>query len=318
VTVFAEIRHACARVAERAREVRIDDAGLHALADRLASEALSEGPADPAHLRLGDDDATLAFVLLLDALNFGSGWSPVLWKPSGNSGYFTMANALRAFCEENGPPEAAELRGFTPARCAALFGQEGNHAAAPLMALFARSLRELGGFVETEFGGRYGALVGEAGGLAGALVATLARMPLYRDVSEYAGLRVPFFKRAQITCSDLAHGFGGEGYGAFVDLDELTIFADNLVPHVLRVEGALVYDAALARRIDRGELLPSGSSGEVEIRAVALVAVERLVPLLARRGRDVTPRSLDTLLWSLGQVGDRKSVPRHRTQCSYY
>ncbi len=38
-----------------------------------------------------------------------------------------------------------------------------------------------------------------------------------------------FYKRAQIVASDLALA----GVARFADLDRLTIFADNLVPHVL-------------------------------------------------------------------------------------
>ena len=57
-----------------------------------------------------------------------------------------------------------------------------------------------------------------------------------------------FFKRAQLVPSDLALA----GMARFRDLDRLTIFADNLVPHVLRVDGVLVYDPRLAARIDAG------------------------------------------------------------------
>ena len=52
-----------------------------------------------------------------------------------------------------------------------------------------------------------------------------------------------FYKRAQIVPNDLAVA----GVADFRDLDRLTIFADNLVPHVLRVDGVLRYDAGSAR-----------------------------------------------------------------------
>ena len=77
-----------------------------------------------------------------------------------------------------------------------------------------------------------------------------------------------FYKRAQILASDLALA----GVAEFSDLDRLTIFADNLVPHVLRCDGVLVYDDELAARIDRGELLFLGGA-EREIRACALHAL---------------------------------------------
>lgn len=77
---------------------------------------------------------------------------------------------------------------------------------------------------------------------------------------------------------------GGQGHGGFHDLDELTIFADNLVPHVLRMDRVLAYDAALAERVDREELILAGSMEEVEIRACAVHAVELIVAQLRQAG----------------------------------
>ena len=115
-----------------------------------------------------------------------------------------------------------------------------------------------------------------------------------------------FYKRAQIVPNDLALA----GVAEFADLDRLTIFADNLVPHVLRVDGVLRYDSRLAARMDAGELLPQGEE-EREIRACALHACELIA---ARLG--TPPRLLDTWLWSRGRrvQGD----PRHRTRTVYY
>jgi hypothetical protein len=143
-------------------------------------------------------------------------------------------------------------------------------------------------------------------------------MEFYRDVARHRDLEVPFYKRAQITCLDLATALGGKGLGRFGDLDQLTLFADNLVPHVLRTLGVLVYDPALVRRIDAGELIESQSVEEVEIRAVAVHAVERLSESCARRGFEVRPHALDGILWTLGQRPDIKARPRHRTRCTFY
>ncbi len=117
-----------------------------------------------------------------------------------------------------------------------------------------------------------------------------------------------FYKRAQITPADLALA----GVADFDDLDELTIFADNLVPHVLRVDGVLVYDDDLAARIDAGELLPPGAA-EREIRACALHACELIAPRLG-----VPPRTLDNWLWNRGQQPRYKALPRHRTRTTAY
>src|SRR2546423_1823650 len=102
------------------------------------------------------------------------------------------------------------------------------------------------------------------------------------------------------------------GVCEFGDLDRLTIFADNLVPHVLRVDGVLVYDDELASRIDRGQLLEPGGE-EREIRACAVHAGELIAAELG-----VPPRVLDTWLWNRGQEPRYKAVPRHRCRTVFY
>ena len=179
---------------------------------------------------------------------------------------------------------------------AEVLGQERGHE---LMTLYADALRALGRFLD---GRRALDLVEEAGGSAEGLAAMLAGgMAFFDDVG--------FWKRAQIVPNDLAL----VGVAEFHDLDRLTIFADNLVPHVLRVEGVLVYDDALGARIDAGELLPPGGEEEREIRACAVHACELLSSRLG-----VPARLLDMALWSKGQAPRYKSVPRHRTRTVFY
>lgn len=316
--VFARIREACALVMQGARFVRIDAGGLATLASGLEG---APGPAshlDPARSRLRDPAATLAFVITLDAINFGSGWFPVLRKRPGCSGYFTIAGALEERFVDRGAWSAAELRALSAADCARLFGQEPDGAVAELMELFARALRDLGEFLGQGYGDRFEGPVEEADGSAARLVGILERMPFYRDVARYDGLEVPFYKRAQLTAADLAAAFRGRGHGRFDDLARLTLFADNLVPHVLRREGVLLYTEDLARRIDDGRLVAAGSREEVEIRAGAVHAVELLVAELGRRGAPTTAQALDYALWNRGQRPELKAHPRHRTRSTFY
>jgi len=308
--------------------VRIDEARLGELARELVSGPGYAPPQlDPAHHHLGDAASTLAYVVTLDAVNFGSGWFPHLRKRPGCSGYFTLSTALKEHFDARGAWSAEALEALSPSDCAEVFGQDMTvPEVAELMGLFARALGELGAFLGARCGGAFEGLVELASGSAERLGALLGEMPLYRDVSAYDGLEVPFYKRAQITAADLAVAFGGQGHGAFDDLDRLTLFADNLVPHVLRWEGVLAYAPELAGRIDAGELIPHDCPEEVEIRAVAVHAVEGMTEILAaesngsggRGPRSVSPRELDNLLWTRGQRPDLKAHPRHRTRTTAY
>ncbi|MGH2941197.1 MAG: queuosine salvage family protein [Solirubrobacteraceae bacterium] len=285
-----EVRAACARIAASAGSVRIE---LDAL------ERIEPGPPpalDPVrHYLDGSPADVAAYFLAVDAVNFGSGWFPTLRKRAGASGYFTVAWAIADRFRAHGAWTPAQLRAMRTDEIADTLGQPRDHE---LMALYAEALRALGRFLAD--GDALG-LVREARGSAEALATRLARgMALFADRG--------FYKRAQIVPADLALA----GVARLHDLDRLTIFADNLVPHVLRCEGVLRYDERLAAHIDAGLLLPAGRE-EREIRACAVRACE----LIARRV-GASEHELDNWLWSRGQAPEYKAVPRHRTRTVYY
>jgi hypothetical protein len=311
------VREACAEVAASARHVTIEPGALARYAAELPLGELGTSPTQFPSLS-GDVEALAAYTLCLDAINFGSGWFPELRKRPGLSGYRTVEASLRDRFERAGPFRARDLRGIDARAVADLLGQTPPAAAiAELMELFATALRDLGELVATRTGGSFAGFVEEAGGSGAALVRSLLAMPLYRDVAVHDGIAVPFLKRAQITVSDLAHALP-ESLGRFRDLAELTIFADNLVPHVLRLDGVLRFEPALVARIEAGETLAWGSPEEVEIRACAVDAVEQIVGLLRARGVAVSARDLDDWLWRRGGEPRYKARPRHRTRCPYY
>jgi hypothetical protein len=285
-----DVRRHCAELAAHARSVRIDMAALGAVEPADAPEL------DPlVHYLEGSPEDVARYLLALDAINFGSGWFPLLEKRPGLSGYFTVAWNMSDDWRANGPWTAQDMRAMTTERIAAALRQ---HAGLELMSLFAQALREFGRLLG---GGGALDLIAGARGSAQRLAARLAgECALFADHG--------FYKRAQIAANDLALA----GVAQFDDLDELTIFADNLVPHVLRCDGVLVYDEQLAGHIDSGALLPAGRQ-EREIRACAVHACE----LLAQR-TGVPPRVLDVWLWNRGQAPEYKARPRHRTRTVYY
>jgi hypothetical protein len=319
------VRSSCRAVVAGAQLVAIDDEALARLADELTGElataAARPTTADrrrPPRRSAQDVEASVALVVALDAINFGSGWHDVVRKSPGSSGARTMAAALRAHAGRHGPLTAPHLAALTPARCADIFGQDPSGEAGELVALFARSLNELGHVVAERHDGSFTALVEGAAGSAVALADSLLALGTYRDRVVLDGRQVHFYKRAQITPADLWRELPDVGCCAFTDLDRLTAFADNLVPHVLRVDGVLRYDHELAAAIDAGSLLAHGSRGEVEIRAAGVEAVERLVGVLA--GRDVAcrPMDVDLALWQRGAGPRYKAVRRHRSCSTAY
>jgi Potential Queuosine, Q, salvage protein family len=285
-----EVRESCRAIAESARHVSID-------VDQVGE--IEPGPQpqlDPQrHYVEGTREDVAMFMLTLGSLNFGSGWFPTLRKRPGCSGYYTVAWSLTDRFRAEGPWSAGELAELDAATIAEVLGQDPGH---DLMTLYAEALRELGAFV-----GERSALevLAAAEGSAERLAEQLASgMPMFEDRG--------FYKRAQIVSSDLTLA----GVAKFGDLDKLTVFADNLVPHVLRIDGVLSYSPELSRHIDSEQLLPRGDQ-EREIRACAVHAGELIA---AERG--VPPSALDGWLWNRGQQPRYKAVPRHRTRTTAY
>jgi Potential Queuosine, Q, salvage protein family len=289
-----DVRRRCAEIAAHARWVSIN-------LDRVQQIEPGDSPnLDPeSHYLEGPSQDVADYLLALDTINFGSGWFPTLRKRNADgkalSGYFTVASAFTDHVRSNGPPTATWLQRVDTREIAGILGQRPDHE---LMSLYAQALRSLGRFLGAR---RTLDLVEESRGSAERLATTLAEgMAMFSDRG--------FYKRAQIVANDLALA----GVAEFGDLDRLTIFADNLVPHVLRCDGVLVYEPALAEQIDAGGLLPAGVA-EREIRACGLHACE-----LISQATGVPARTLDTWLWSRGQQPAYKARPRHRCRTVFY
>lgn len=281
-----EVRRHCAQVAAHTRHVRIDPAATSATAGVAGLDA-------DDHFLEGDAEDVARYVLILDAVNFGSGWFGEL-RDGTTIG---MTRRLTADARARGAPwTPAELRALTPTVVATVLEEDAAH---PLMGHYAAGLRDLGALL-----GDGGALdlVARAGGSAARFARLLAdALPQLADRG--------FYKRAQITANDLVLA----GVAAFDDVDELTVFADNLLPHVLRLDGVLVYDDELAAQIDGGTPLVAGGRMESELRACAVHACEALA---ARAG--VPPRTLDNWLWHRGLQPPYADRPAHVTHTTFY
>jgi Potential Queuosine, Q, salvage protein family len=306
MVVSDELREVCGWIAGRSRFVRV-------LEERIASYTLQLGDPEEltAALRVSSSrsqeqrEEEAAFWMTLDAVNFGSGWFPTLRKSCEPTGYRTIARGIRRKFDESGAWTPAQLTALTRAELAGWLDQAPEHE---LVGLFVESLRDLGAHVET-----FAGLVDAADGSAVSLVETLAEWDCFRDVSEYHGRAVPFLKRAQIVAADLHRA----GVAEFRDLGRLTMFADNLVPHVLRLDGVLWFEPELVARIEAGDLIAHGSPEEVEIRACAVHAVE-LIVAAARPDAGATAALIDEILWNRGQAPEYKAVPRHRSRSTAY
>jgi hypothetical protein len=299
-----KVAPACQWVAEQAGRVKINREKIpQYTAFILGKYDLITGMDPHIHRIAANKEETAAYILALDSINFGSGYFHAGLE------YATVAGGLKKAFEQGELNRPEQWIAATPEYFSRLLSVPAD----ALMVLFAAHLRAAGGKIIAEYQGKVVRLLEESGYSALQLANIVAAWGSFRDIHVYRGIEIPFLKRAQILAADMHLALGG-----FTDMDKLTIFADNMVPHVLRCDGILEYDAGLAAKIDDGVLIPSGSEEEIEIRATAVHAAELMKQAAHRQGQMVTPVNLDHLLWHRGYEPELYQKPRHRTLTTDY
>src|SRR3954451_15676964 len=99
-----EVRQTAERVAASARSVKVADERLDALDPGPEPELDRE-----RHYLEGSEADVAGYLLVLDTINFGSGWFPTLRKRPNMSGYFTVAPGLTDRYRAHGPWTNAQL-----------------------------------------------------------------------------------------------------------------------------------------------------------------------------------------------------------------
>ena len=249
-----------------------------------------------------------------NAVNFGSGWFPVLRKRPGLSGARSLAEAWPTTSPRDGPPTAAWLdpgrRPRRAPRCSA------SPTPAPSTTCSTCSPRP------GATSGRCCRPVRRLGGRAGSLGRGSAAAPVGHARRHAADARRRPVRRRRGPAVQagpdhrLAPGPGFDGrrrLGRFADVDRLTAFADDLVPTRCGWRACWCtttgWPAASGGRAAGGRQRRGGRDPGVR----------------GARGRaaggsatGLSAAALDHQLWQRGQAPEVKAVPRHRTRCPYY
>jgi hypothetical protein len=310
-------------VAAKSQAVALDNEALIRFCGKLLQQGIKVPPWDDRYHFCGSKEKMVAYLLVLDSLNF------CFWPPSGNlrweindelgrlSGYFALAASLKRAVGSGVPIiEAEYLAELSLDQLRQILGGQG---VLQLLEDRLKILQELGQVLLEDYGGKAHHLVETAQGSAVKLARLLAaKLSSFRDTADYQNHKTFFYKRAQIFAADLHEAFGSKDWGHFADIDKLTAFADYKLPQVLRELGILRYTRSLAQKVDQKILLESGSPEEVEIRANTIWAVELIRQELDRLGKVLKAFEIDHILWHLGQEAVFKKKPYHRTLTIFY
>jgi len=318
-----EVIETSKKVAEASSHVLIDKKSIVSFSEKILHGRTTVPPWNRLYHFCGRDEDTVSYILVLDSLNF------CFWPKSGAkkweikydskilSGYYAMAVSLKRAIESGIPIIEPEF--LMELSLDTLKKTLGGNGELQLIEKRVHILNELGRMLIREFNGKAWKLIEEAKGSAINLTRLLAdKLISFKDIAQYQGHKVFFYKRAQIFAADLYGALEGKNWGNFVDIDKLTAFADYKLPQVLRQHGILRYRPSLARMVDGEILIYPGTVEEVEIRANTIWAVELIKQELHSMGKSLRAFEIDWLLWNLGQEKDFKKNPYHRTLTIFY
>jgi len=318
-----EVLETTQHVKEKSQQVTIDKQALAVFSRKLIEDGIEIPPWNYDYHFFNGGHKTVAYLLVLDSINFcfwpkpGADKWEVQYKSETLSGYYAFAASLKKAIESGIPITKADYLAELPlGKLRQILGEKGE---LQLMEARAHILNELGAFLVNKYNGEANRLVESAENSALNLVGLLIEnLPSFRDVAEYYGTKIYFYKRAQIFAADLYGAFGGKTWGNFKDIDKLTAFADYKLPQVLRHVGILQYSPSMEHKVDNGIFLEAGSPEEIEIRANTIWAVELIRRELTQMGKKLRAFEIDWILWNLGQESQFKAKPYHRTKTIFY
>lgn len=316
-------------VLEQGEQVWISPEGVERLSNSWSHQHAHEAPSaslwDNTYHFFDGTERTVHWLLLLDALNFCF-WAEkdkerwrISYKGKTLNGYWAETAALTRAAEEGIPLWDAEyLSTISEDVMASIFRPIAGSDPIPLFEQRVANTREVGRVLLEKYQGQFVQAIEQTRNNAVGLVVLLARnFSSFNDIISYRNHEVRFFKRAQICVADIYGSFGGKQWGAFTDLDKLTIFADYKLPQILRHYGVIEYAPALAERVDRQDILEAGSEEEIEIRANTIWACELLRRAMEQQGYKMNALTIDQRLWTLSQSSGNMH-PYHRVRTQYY
>lgn len=318
---------------ESPEHVHIDEEQVDKTAKRFSQEELSIPPWDLPIYMSGTSKHVIDFFFLANSINFaytdfktGVKFAADYYGQEWRGACGMFACLKKALAGEEGYPllSARFLKTISKRELKEVF--KGN-IEIPLFEERWKIFREVGRVLEEKYDGHFYNLVEQSGGRLfnngyGIVERLTSDFPSFDDSVQHQGREMRFDKRAQLAPGMIYGRFLANGSKLVEDVDELTVFADYVLPKTLRALGILKYKEGLAHKVDNQELIPQNSQEELEIRASTIHASQMLIDginELRRKSKDkkekVNALHLDYKLWSEGR---KKQGNHHLTITTAY
>ncbi len=298
-------------VVSRPRYVAIHHDRIEEVAGWMAYETLPWPDFRSPLIPQGNDADTMDFIFLTATINFAftDFDRHVIFRTPYEGREYSDSDAMMACLKksyEDGIPilTGRFLRNVTRKELAGIFS---GNIEIPMLDERLAIFHEVGDVLESRYQGRFHRFLASSpnrlydSGEEGLVERLIATFPSFRDESSHQGTPVRFDKRAQLLLWQLHARFREDGFFALEDPENLTIFADYIVPVALRLFGITSYSAPLEQKIQERRVIPKDSEEEVEIRAASIWACHLLTGAInAKRppDRQVIDPVVDGRLWT--------------------
>ena len=139
----------------------------------------------------------------------------------------------------------------------------------------------------------------------------------FDDHSIFENEKVYFLKLAQLAFWGI-HRELSKRYFYIEDMENMTAFADYIIPVALESFGIVKYSSELKEKIDSGILIDKDSTEEIEIRSTSIYATAKLTELINNYKKEeekiIIPQ-LDFKIWTDFHADER---PHHLTKTIMY
>ncbi|KAG0173758.1 hypothetical protein DFQ28_011251 [Apophysomyces sp. BC1034] len=338
---FCEVVRSTCKACVDNSPVKVSQQGIRSFLEKLDKHQFEELAVDtPMHMPVKFETVAdeINFIALIDLLNFGSGYRIPLHQLAQRGAFDTIRFGAMSFHIGGTPLTAETFKSITAFEVSETFqfpiDREVHPPNMPFVTMteptelkpladgIASVLNSTGEFLHKH---NYKDLasfildVTKSGGQppsAVKLVEHLVRaLPGLHDFYQIDGADVYLFKKAQIMTYHLWMFFKDQlpDHFNFSDINELTIFSDNVIPTLLEHMG--VIEIPKEWKDDMEADIDLGETRATILRAAAVIACEDIV----RHTRSLQPLGpvknmsegdLDVYLWRLGKVGEYRSVPR--------
>lgn len=152
----------------------------------------------------------------------------------------------------------------------------------------------------------------------GLLERLTTEFPRFRDVSMYHGSEVHIYKLAQLGIWGMHLALSPRGAWKLEDADNLTAFADYIVPVGLRVMNIFEYTPELEKQINSLVEVKRDSEAEVELRASSIYVIAKLTEEINKRRPGMDPLLQPQVDFRFWKTYHATHWPHHLTKTVMY